>query len=159
MKLADKQAAVLAAELRCEGQRLHAQQSLDTLKSEFRRSATPGRIVVSGLALGFVSGLRAPGTGAVSSLGGQLLSGPLFSMLLESVLPGLLAGITAAAAAQAEEEPGDEAPTDDDATETSDGDAEGESDADDDVSDLASEEAAAETAPKPRRRRKHRVDA
>lgn len=158
MKLADKQAAVLAAELRCEGQRLHAQQSLDTLKSEFRRSATPGRIVVSGLALGFVSGLRAPGTGAVSSLGGQLLSGPLFSMLLESVLPGLLAGITAAAAAQAEEEPGDEAPTDD-ATETSDGDADGESDAADDVSDLASEDAAAEVAPKPRRRRKHRVDA
>jgi hypothetical protein len=155
VKLADKQAAVLAAELRCEGQRLHAQQSLDTLKSEFRRSATPGRIVVSGLALGFVSGLRAPGTGAVSSLGGQLLSGPLFSMLLESVLPGLLAGITAAAAAQAEEEPGDEAQADDDTTETSDGDAGSEPETVDDVSDIASEEA----APKPRRRRKHRVDA
>jgi hypothetical protein len=159
VKLAEKQAAVLAAELRCEGQRLHAQQSLDTLKSEFRRSATPGRIVVSGLALGFVSGLRAPGTGAMSSLGGQLLGGPLFSMLLESVLPGLLAGVTAAATAQSESDPGDEAPSDDDATETSDGDAGAESETTDDESDAASEEAVAEAAPKPRRRRKHRVDA
>jgi hypothetical protein len=159
VKLADKQAAVLAAELRCEGQRLHAQQSLDTLKSEFRRSATPGRIVVSGLALGFVSGLRAPGTGAMSSLGGQLLGGPLFSMLLESVLPGLLAGVTAAATAQSESDLGDEAPSDDDATETGDGDAGAESETTDDESDAASEEAVAEAAPKPRRRRKHRVDA
>lgn len=102
MSLADKQAAVLAAEQRCEDQRLRAQAALDTLGSEFRRSATPLRIVTSGLVLGFASGLRAPpGAGAVTGLGGQLLGGPLLSFLTESVLPGLMAGVTAAASAEA----------------------------------------------------------
>lgn len=103
MTLAEKQAAVLAAELRCEGQRLHAQQSLDTLKSEFRRSATPARIVVSGLALGFASGIAAP-RGAAAAVSGRFLSGPVFSMLFDSLLPGLMAGITAAATAEDEVE-------------------------------------------------------
>ncbi len=148
MTLADKRAAVLAAERHCEGQRLAARQSLDTLKSEFRRSATPGRIVASGLTLGFVSGLRAPGTGAVSSLGGQLLSGPVFSMLLESVLPGLLAGITAAATAQDPEAV--EAPVED---------AEATVEPEVEVEE-AEPEAEADPAPRPRRRRKkRRVDA
>lgn len=99
MKLSEKQAAVAAAELRCEGQRLLAQQSLETLKSEFRRSATPARIVVSGLALGFASGIAAP-RGAAAAVSGRFLSGPVFSMLFDSLLPGLMAGITAAATAE-----------------------------------------------------------
>ena len=98
MKLSEKRAAVEAAELRCEGQRLVAQQSLETLKSEFRRSATPARIVVSGLALGFASGIAAP-RGSAAAVSGRFLSGPVFSMLVDTLLPGLMAGITAAATA------------------------------------------------------------
>jgi hypothetical protein len=99
VRLSEKQACVDAAELRCEGQRQQAQQALDTLKSEVRRSATPARIVVSGLALGFASGLSAPRGGA-ASLSGRFLSGPVFSMLFDTLLPGLMAGITAAATAE-----------------------------------------------------------
>lgn len=140
MSLADKQAAVRAAELRCEGQRQAAQDALGQLTSEFRRSATPVRIVVSGLALGFASGLRAPGSGPIASLGGQLLSGPLMSLVMESVLPGLLAGVTAAATV---EETTDETPAEA-------------------AAEVEEEEASEpEAAPKPRRRRrrKNRVDA
>lgn len=148
MSLADKQAAVLAAELRCEGQRVHAQEMLGKLGAEFRRSATPLRIVVSGLTLGFVSGLRAPGAGPITSLGGQLISGPLMSLLTESVLPGLLAGVTAAATAAVE--PDEE-----------DGAAEAEAEAVEPEVEAEVEpdpEPEAE-APKRRRRRTHRVDA
>lgn len=144
MSLADQQAAVRAAELRCEGQRQAAQDALGQLTSEFRRSATPVRIVVSGLALGFASGLRAPGSGPIASLGGQLLSGPLMSLVMESVLPGLLAGVAAAATA--------EETTDETADETA---AEA-------AAEVEQEEAPEpEAAPKPRRRRrrKNRVDA
>lgn len=144
MSLADKQAAVRAAELRCEGQRQTAQDALGQLTSEFRRSATPVRIVVSGLALGFASGLRAPGSGPIASLGGQLLSGPLMSLVMESVLPALVAGITAAATA---DETADETPDETAAEATA------------DVEEEAVPEP--EAAPKPRRRsrRKNRADA
>lgn len=149
MKLSEKQAAVLAAELRCEGQRLVAQQSLDALKSEARRSATPTRIVVSGLALGFASGISAP-RGAGAALSGRFLSGPVFSMLFESLLPGLMAGITAAATAEQGVE-----------------EAAGESDAADAaeaVEEIAEEEgedaeAIAPAPPRRRRNRKRHVDA
>lgn len=146
MSLAEKEAAVRAAELRCEGQRQAAQDALGQLKSEFRRSATPVRIVVSGLALGFASGLRTPGSGPIASLGGQLLSGPLMSLVMESVLPGLLAGVTAAATA-------DDA-TDETPDETT---AEAEADAEAEEGVEAVEEPASK--PRPRRRRKNRVDA
>lgn len=148
MSLAEKEAAVRAAELRCEGQRQAAQDALGQLKSEFRRSATPVRIVVSGLALGFASGLRTPGSGPIASLGGQLLSGPLMSLVMESVLPGLLAGVTAAATA---EETADETPDGTVAEAMAEAEAEAEEEA----------EAAAEPVRKPRRRRrkKNRVDA
>ncbi|WP_146908132.1 hypothetical protein [Arenimonas daejeonensis] len=149
MSLAEKEAAVRAAELRCEGQRQAAQDALGQLKSEFRRSATPVRIVVSGLALGFASGLRTPGSGPIASLGGQLLSGPLMSLVMESVLPGLLAGVTAAAATA--EETADETPDGTVAEAMAEAEAEAEEEA----------EAAAEPVRKPRRRRrkKNRVDA
>lgn len=152
--LAEKMAAVLAAEQRCEDQRLAARQSLDTLKGELRRSATPGRIVVSGLALGFVSGLRAPGTGAAASLGGQLLGGPVLSMLMESVVPGLMAGLTAAATeAMAGDE--DAAAAEEDAADAA-------ADAADDAVEAVEEEgedAAPEPQPRPRRRKTRHVDA
>ena len=95
MTLAEKVAAVELAEQRCQAQREAAQAALAHLKSEARRSATPGRIVVSGLALGFAAGFREPKAGP--SLAGKVLGGPVFSMVLEAVLPGLLAGLTAAA--------------------------------------------------------------
>lgn len=148
MSLADKEAAVLAAELRCEGQRQHAKDTLGHLKSEFRRGATPLRIVLSGLGLGFVSGLRSPGAGA----GGisKLLGGPVMSLVMETVLPSLLASVTAAAAV---EEKLDEAPVvtvEPEAVETAAGESE--------VVEVEAEE---DIAPKPRRRRrrKKRVDA
>ena len=153
MSLADKQAAVAAAELRCEGQRQHVQDARDRLASEFRRSATPLRIVVSGLALGFASGLRRTGTGPISSLGGQLV-GPLTSLLMESVLPGLMAGVTAAAVAEEETGPAVAAAVEDVATEV----------ATDVATEVAADTAASEQAvapprPRPRRRRKPRADA
>jgi len=153
MSLAEKKAAVLAAELRCEGQRAHAQEMLGRLGSEFKRSATPLRIVVSGLALGFVSGLRTPGAGPISTLGGQLISGPLMSMLTESVLPGLLAGVTAAATAQAGD--GDTAESEAAA------DARTAEEIEIDGSGVEAEEAAPPepAAPRRRRRKNRRVDA
>ncbi len=100
MTLKDKVAAVALAETGCQRARDDAEASLARLKSEFRRGATPVRIVVSGLALGFASGIATPGGAA--SAGGKFVSGPLFSLILDSVLPGVLAGITAASSASSE---------------------------------------------------------
>ena len=102
MNLAAKIAAAQAAEADCAAWRERIAQSRAHLGDELRRTATPGRIVVSGLALGAAFGLKAPSAGP--SLAGQFLGGPVFSMVLEAVLPGLIAGITAAAGLQTEEE-------------------------------------------------------
>lgn len=98
--LEEKIAAVRQAEADCARQRAEAHQAWHHLQDEVRRTATPVRIVVSGLAVGFASGLAAPGAAAAAN--GKLVSGPVFSMLLDTVVPGLLAGITAAATAQGE---------------------------------------------------------
>ena len=95
-----KIAAVALAEADCRRVRDDADASLARLKYEFRRTATPVRIVVSGLALGFASGIGT--SGAAAAANGKLVSGPIFSLLLETVVPGLLAGITAAATASSE---------------------------------------------------------
>lgn len=104
MSLADKIAAAARAEQACIDQRAAAAASLAHLKSELRRSATPVRIVVSGFALGVASGVSAPAVGAAAGVGGRLASGPIFSMLMDTVVPGLLAGITAAATATGEDQ-------------------------------------------------------
>lgn len=101
MSLAERIAAVQAAEQGCEAWRARIVESRSRLGDEFRRSATPVRIVVSGLALGFAVGLK-PKSDGQPSLAGKFLGGPVFSMVLEAVLPGLLAGITAAAGLQAD---------------------------------------------------------
>ena len=80
MSLADKLAAVQRAEQACIDQRAAATGSLDRLKSELRRGATPVRIVVSGFALGVASGFSAPTVGAAAGVGSRLASGPIFSM-------------------------------------------------------------------------------
>jgi hypothetical protein len=85
----EKIAAVAAAERECTLARERAHAALAKLKHETRRSATPTRIVVSGLALGFATGLRAP-DGSASALGG-----PLVNLAIETLLPGLMEKLTA----------------------------------------------------------------
>jgi len=100
--LADKLAAVAAAEAECERRRDAIVSARDGLAAQARRVATPGRIVVSGLALGFAAGLREPSAGP--SLAGKVFGGPVFSMVAETVLPGLVAGIMAKAGLQVDDE-------------------------------------------------------
>ena len=111
--LEQKIAAVVAAEQACDAQRADAGTAWQRLKWEVRRSATPGRIVVSGLVLGFASGFTS--ARATGEAGSKLLAGPIFSMLLDTVVPGVLAGLTAAATGAGEDE--DEDDTDAEATE------------------------------------------
>lgn len=139
--LDEKIAAVQQAEAECNRQRLDADAGWNRLKSEVRRTATPVRIVVSGLVLGFASGMTtAKAAGAAS---GKLLVGPIFSMLLDTVLPAALAGFTASQAdSDASAEPDEQADADDASTADADPPAP--------VEDTP--------APKPRARRKRRVD-
>lgn len=110
MKLAQRVAAVQAAEAECLERRFRIRYARETLRGELRRSATPTRILVGGVVAGFAVGLKEPKQ-AHQSLAGKVLGGPVFSMVLEAVLPGLLAGITAAAGleADAEQDRADEA--------------------------------------------------
>ena len=106
--LEQKIAAVQLAEAECARQRAQAHEAWHHLQDEIKRTATPVRIVVSGLALGFASGAATSGVAAAAN--GKLVSGPIFSMLMDTVVPGLLAGITAVATASSEvEEAADEA--------------------------------------------------
>ncbi|MCX7034692.1 MAG: hypothetical protein NT046_12140 [Arenimonas sp.] len=98
--LEEKIAAVQQAEHDCARQRAEAHAAWHHMHAEIRRTATPVRIVVSGLALGFASGAATSGVAAAAN--GKLISGPIFSMLMDTVVPGLLAGITAAATASGE---------------------------------------------------------
>lgn len=91
MSLAAKRAAAEAAEATCVQARADAVAALHHVRDETLRSATPARIVVAGLALGFVAGRAAPAAGA----GARALGGPLFELATQTVLPGLLAGVTA----------------------------------------------------------------
>lgn len=110
--LDEKIAAVRQAEAECNRQRLDADAARSQLKSEIRRTATPVRIVVTGLVLGFASGITT--TRAAGAASGKLLAGPIFSMLLDTVLPAALAGFTASQAdGDASEEPDDQVHGDD----------------------------------------------
>ncbi|KFL36453.1 hypothetical protein [Arenimonas donghaensis] len=103
MSLKQRLAAVHEAETHCVERRLQISDTREHLRHELHRSATPTRILVSGVALGFAVGLKEP-KGAHQSLAGKVLGGPVFSMVLEAVLPGIVAGITAAAGLQSSEE-------------------------------------------------------
>lgn len=136
-----KIAAVQQAEAECNRQRRDTDLAWNGLKAEIRRTATPARIVVSGLALGFASGFTT--TKAAGAASGKLLAGPIFSMLLDTVLPAALAGFTAMQAAD----------------ETADGeDASGDEDAAAEVAAMEAEAAEEAPPPKPRPRRRRRVD-
>jgi hypothetical protein len=134
--LDEKIAAVQQAEAECNRQRRDVDLAWHQLKGEVRRSATPARIVVSGLVLGFASGFTT--SRAASAASGKLVAGPIFSMLLETVLPAALAGFTAMQA--------DADPTETDGEEPADVEAPAPA-VDDPV-----------PATKPRARRKRRVD-
>ncbi|MAL03196.1 MAG: hypothetical protein CL625_02810 [Arenimonas sp.] len=103
MKLSERLAAVHEAETHCVERRMQIGDTREHLRHELHRSATPTRILVSGVVAGFAVGLKEPKE-AHQSLAGKVLGGPVFSMVLEAVLPGLLAGITAAAGLQSSEE-------------------------------------------------------
>ena len=135
--LEEKIAAVQQAEAECARQRADAHEAWHHLHDEIKRTATPVRIIVSGLAVGFASGMATSGVAAAAN--GKLVSGPIFSMLIDTVVPGLLAGITAAATASSEvEDAADEAV--------------------DEALDEAQVEVEAEPAPvKPKRKRKPRA--
>ncbi|HLU12330.1 MAG TPA: hypothetical protein VKZ64_00025 [Arenimonas sp.] len=107
MKLAAARAAVAAAEAECEQARLRAQASWAGLRGELERAATPGRIVVGGLGLGFVAGKAGPET-----LGAARMAGPLFELATQTLLPGLMAGLAAATAELADEDGESEEETD-----------------------------------------------
>ncbi len=135
--LEDKIAAVQQAEAECARQRSDAHEAWHHLQDEFKRTATPVRIVVSGLALGFTSGMATSGVAAAAN--GKLVSGPIFSMLMDTVVPGLLAGITAAATASSEvEDAADEAVAEA-------------------IEEVQDEPAAAQAPAKPKRKRKPRA--
>ena len=102
MKLSERLAAVHDAETHCVERRQQISNSRERLRHELHRSATPTRILVSGVALGFAVGLKEP-KGAHQSLAGKVLGGPVFSMVLEAVLPGVLAGFYAAAGVHSSE--------------------------------------------------------
>ncbi|KAA2283953.1 hypothetical protein [Arenimonas fontis] len=120
MRLSTARAAVAAAEAECRRARTRAEHSWAGLRSELGRAATPGRIVVGGLGLGFVAGKAGP-----EAVGAARLAGPMFELLGQTLLPGLMAGLAAATADLGEdggEEDGESAPDpDEDATEEADG--------------------------------------
>jgi hypothetical protein len=81
---------VQQAETALEAKERHASAQWDTIKAEWRAAWTPGRIVIAGLASGFVVGRAQPVKAAARS--GQM-------MQMITMLSGLFAGGSAKAAA------------------------------------------------------------
>ena len=111
--LSRARADVIAAESTCERARVEARQSVQRLKDELQRAATPGRIVAGGLGLGFFAGRAGPG----AAKSARFAAGPIFQLLGNTLLPALMAGF---AAAQAADEAEGEAISEDEATGESD---------------------------------------
>ena len=101
--LSRARADVIAAESTCERARVEARQSVQRLKDELQRAATPGRIVAGGLGLGFFAGRAGPG----AAKSARFAAGPIFQLLGNTLLPALMAGFAAAQATdEAEGDPG-----------------------------------------------------
>jgi hypothetical protein len=97
LRLDEQVLYVAAAEAACVQARVMAQDSRTRAVKELRRVATPLRIVVSGLVVGAFTGLhvsRLSGKAVEARVGGTV-TGPLFSLVMETVLPSLMAGLTA----------------------------------------------------------------
>lgn len=150
--LSRARADAIAAESTCEQARVGARQSVQRLKAELQRAATPGRIVAGGLGLGFFAGRAGPG----AAKSARFAAGPIFQLLGNTLLPALMAGFAAAQAAdEAEGDPG----AGDDAAEAAAHEAHG-TDADASDVDVDVEAEPEETddgpPPSPRRRRRRR---
>ena len=150
--LSRARADVIAAESTCERARVEARQSVQRLKDELQRAATPGRIVAGGLGLGFFAGRAGPG----AAKSARFAAGPIFQLLGNTLLPALMAGFAAAQATdEAEGDPG----AGDDAAESAAHEAQG---TDTDASDVdfepepEPEETDDGPPPSPRRRRRRR---
>ncbi|HLS84165.1 MAG TPA: hypothetical protein VK016_05845 [Arenimonas sp.] len=99
MRLSAARAAVAAAEAEYARARARAEAGWAGLRAELERAATPGRVLVGGLGLGFVAGKTGP-----EAVGTARLAGPMFDLLSQSLLPGLIAGLAAAGAEAGEDE-------------------------------------------------------
>lgn len=96
LRLDEKVLYVAAAEAACVQARVAAQDARTLVIGELRRVATPLRIVVSGLVVGVFSGLHVSRVaGKAADARGGTVTGPLFSLVMETVLPSLMAGLTA----------------------------------------------------------------
>jgi hypothetical protein len=96
MSLRTKLAVVSIAEADCAVRRAAIAASWRGFKQEAELAATPRRVVVAGLAAGFLSGL--PGGGSKGG-SGSLLGGKLLGMLIDSAFASVGAAIAAGAAA------------------------------------------------------------
>ena len=98
MSLRTKLAVVRVAEADCAIRRAAIGASWRGFKRQAELVATPRRVVVAGLAAGFLSGL--PRLGSKAS--GSLLGGKLLGMLIDSAFASVSAAIAAGVAAAEE---------------------------------------------------------
>lgn len=116
MSLSRALANARAAEAAFEAAHAGATEAGTRLAGELRRAATPGRVLVGGLGLGFVAGRSGPGLAGGLAGASKFAAGPLFELATQALLPALMAGLAAAQAAADDEAAGldDAAPEDED---------------------------------------------
>ena len=102
MSLRVKLATVDAAEADCAVRRAAVTASWRGFKREAGLAATPRRVIVAGLATGFLAGL--PRLGGAN--GGSLLGGKLLGVALDTVIASISGAIGAGAAAANTTTPG-----------------------------------------------------
>ena len=107
MSLSAALAAARAAEAAFEAAHARAGEAGTALADELRRAATPGRVVVGGLGLGFVAGRSGPGLAGSLAGASKFAAGPLFELATNALLPALMAGLAAAQAAEGEDADGE----------------------------------------------------
>jgi len=89
-----KLAVLKDAEAECAVRRAAVTASWRGFKQQFEAAATPKRVVVAGLAAGFVAGLPSVGEKSAGALGGKLLG-----MVLEAAFTSISAAVAAGAGA------------------------------------------------------------
>ena len=98
MSIAEKLAVVSQTETDCVVRTAAARAAWRGFTMQFRRAATPGRVVIGGLVSGFLSGIR-------KTSGGPGVADRLATTVLQSVIATVGAGLTAGAAAEAAARP------------------------------------------------------
>ncbi|MFT4248917.1 MAG: hypothetical protein QM581_12960, partial [Pseudomonas sp.] len=101
MNFAQLQQRIARAEALLEGRQHQVTQQWSTIRRTWRAAWTPGRIVVAGLGLGFVTGVSEPRT-ALGSLAGKVGALPKLLQMLSAVSALFTATQAQAASAQAE---------------------------------------------------------